>query len=260
MSGPERVEAEVWVAAARGTVFRYFTDPERFARWMGAGSVFEATAGGALRVQSAGAPAAVGTVESVVEDREVVFTWGYEGGAHGIQPGATRVTVRLEEEEGGTRVRLVHTGFTHPEQSAGHRQGWRHYLAGLAVAGAGEWMATGADAAVTDWFAAWGTDDADERAALLGRCWGHDAIFRDGSSYVAGRDALVEHIANARRFAPGLSIHAAAPAAHAHDAVRFAWRIDAPDGTPFATGTNFGVLGVDGRFRSVVGFWDPPAP
>jgi uncharacterized protein YndB with AHSA1/START domain len=38
------------IAARPETVFRYFTDPVRFARWMGRGSMLDPRPGGRLRV------------------------------------------------------------------------------------------------------------------------------------------------------------------------------------------------------------------
>ncbi|MDF2741936.1 MAG: hypothetical protein K0S88_3306 [Actinomycetia bacterium] len=37
------VELALTIAARPETIFRYFTDPARFARWMGEGSVLDAT-------------------------------------------------------------------------------------------------------------------------------------------------------------------------------------------------------------------------
>ena len=45
------VERTVTIAARRETVFRYFTDSERFAAWWGAGSTIEPRAGGAVHVR-----------------------------------------------------------------------------------------------------------------------------------------------------------------------------------------------------------------
>jgi hypothetical protein len=44
------VEVTLVIAARPGTIFRYFTDPARFARWMGEASVLDPEPGGRLRV------------------------------------------------------------------------------------------------------------------------------------------------------------------------------------------------------------------
>ena len=56
------------------------------------------------------------------------------------------MTITLEPTEGGTIVRLVHSGLT-PEQAASHLEGWNHYAERLVAAaehgdaGADEWAA-----------------------------------------------------------------------------------------------------------------------
>jgi hypothetical protein len=44
------VEITLVIAARPQTIFRYYTHPARFARWMGQGSVFDPEPGGRLRV------------------------------------------------------------------------------------------------------------------------------------------------------------------------------------------------------------------
>jgi uncharacterized protein (TIGR03086 family) len=75
-----------------------------------------------------------------------VFTWGWED-SEDLPPGASTVTITLEPAEGGTTVRLVHSGLT-PEQAVGHLEGWDHYGERLVAAaehgdaGADEWAAS----------------------------------------------------------------------------------------------------------------------
>ena len=67
---------ELTIAARPETIFRYFTDPARFARWMGQGSVLEAEPGGRLRVGYPTGQVAGGRVVALEADRRIVFTWG----------------------------------------------------------------------------------------------------------------------------------------------------------------------------------------
>jgi uncharacterized protein YndB with AHSA1/START domain len=71
----------------------------------------------------------------VVENRKVAFTWGWEQPGSPVPPGSSTVVIDLLPTEGGTLIRLTHTGL--PEDSiAIHRQGWENYVARLAsVAG-----------------------------------------------------------------------------------------------------------------------------
>ena len=51
MADPGRpVEVTLVIAARPETIFRYFTDPARFARWMGQGAVLDPEPGGRLWV------------------------------------------------------------------------------------------------------------------------------------------------------------------------------------------------------------------
>ena len=47
------------------------------------------------------------------------------------------VEIDLIERNGGTLLRMTHTGLPNAEQVASHGRGWAHYLARLAVAAAG---------------------------------------------------------------------------------------------------------------------------
>ena len=68
------VELALTIAARPETIFRYFTDPARFARWMGEGSVLDATPGGRRRIGYHTGQVAGGRVVAVEPDRRIVFT------------------------------------------------------------------------------------------------------------------------------------------------------------------------------------------
>jgi uncharacterized protein YndB with AHSA1/START domain len=82
----------------------------------------------------------------------VVFSWGFAddqaaartkhdggqpGGAAAMPAGSTRVTVTLQEEDGGTRLTLRHENLPSPELRDGHDVAWNTYLPRLAVRAAG---------------------------------------------------------------------------------------------------------------------------
>ena len=54
-----------------------------------------------------------------------------------MPPGSSLIEIDLLEHEGGTLLRLTHSGLPDAELCAAHEQGWTHYLARLAVAAAG---------------------------------------------------------------------------------------------------------------------------
>jgi uncharacterized protein YndB with AHSA1/START domain len=64
------------VAVAPETVFRYFTDRERWMRWQGVDADIDLRPGGAFRVNVTGDGYASGRFTEVIENRRVVFTCG----------------------------------------------------------------------------------------------------------------------------------------------------------------------------------------
>ncbi len=133
---PDAVELEVWIAAPPEAVFPFLTDPARLLRWIGVAATIEPAPGGLFRVDMNGRDVARGAYVEVVPPRRVSFTWGWEGGGHGIPPGTTTVTIELEPERGGTRLRLRHEGLR-GDNRARHAHGWRHYVARLKTAAEG---------------------------------------------------------------------------------------------------------------------------
>ena len=132
----DAVELEIWIAAPPAAVFPFLTDARRLVRWIGIAATIEPVPGGAFRVDMNGRDVARGAYLEVVPDRRVVFSWGWEGNAHGIAPGTTTVTIDLEPERGGTRLKLRHAGLR-GDARARHAQGWAHYAGRLRNAAEG---------------------------------------------------------------------------------------------------------------------------
>ncbi len=251
------VELRMEIAASAATIFRFLSDPERFQQWMGVSGALPATAGDPYALDFPSGAVVRGHLVEIVPDRRVVFSWGYDDRKHGIGPGDTTVTIELSPADGGTLVTLRHTGRGLDASRREHRAGWKHYLSSLsnlAVATEGR-----ADAAVDAYLAAWAEPDDEKRRALLDRCWHDDGLFRDAMGVAAGRDELIDHIAAAIAYAPGARLERSGPVLRAHGAVGYRWRIVIPTGQVVGTGFNVGELGADGLFRSVTGFWEPPA-
>ena len=75
----------------------------------------------------------LGEVLEVREPERISFTYGFVGGKP-MPPGASRVTIRLEPDEAGTRLHLQHE-FAEANVRDEHVQGWRFQLSlfGLAA-------------------------------------------------------------------------------------------------------------------------------
>jgi uncharacterized protein YndB with AHSA1/START domain len=246
------LDRTVTIAARRETVFRYFTDSERFAAWWGAGSRIEARPGGAVRILYPNGVVAGGTVVEIAPVERVVFTYGYESGQP-IPIGASRVTITLEETGRGTVVRLRHELPTAQVRDE-HVQGWRYQLAVFANVVAKEAHA-GASALADRFFALWSETDPAKRGVELGRIAMDALAFRDPYSCTDGLDDLVDHIGASQRFMPGVVLLRLGEARLCQGTALVDWEVKGPDGARRASGTNVFELAPDGRIAKVTGFW-----
>lgn len=121
---------EIWIDASPEKVFPYLVEPELLATWIGEESWNEPRLGGLYRLKF---PQSVVRGEFVELDppRRVVFTWGREEG-DSMPVGSTTVAFDLEPENGGTRVRLRHTGLPNELEVEQHIKGWDLFLPELA--------------------------------------------------------------------------------------------------------------------------------
>ena len=142
--GRETVEKEVRIAASPETVYAFFTDPEKMARWMGIEITLDPVPGGIFRVDVTGVNKASGHYVELKSYTRVVFTWGWEGDAM-IPPGSTTVEIDLIPDGDGTLLRLVHKDLPTTESRERHSEGWDHYTTRLATA------ATGGDPGPDPW-------------------------------------------------------------------------------------------------------------
>ena len=113
--------------------FELITQPERLRRWQTVAARVDLRVGGEYRWTITPGHASAGTFTEIEPGKRVVFTWGWDGDAE-LPPGASTVSITLEEVAGGTLVRLVHEGLNEA-QSASHAAGWNHYLERLSVYG-----------------------------------------------------------------------------------------------------------------------------
>lgn len=88
---PFSVDREIVICATRATVFRYFTDSERWAAWWGAGSRIDPRPGGEVLIRYPGGASAQGTVVEIAPPERIVFTYGYDRADTPIAPGGSRV-------------------------------------------------------------------------------------------------------------------------------------------------------------------------
>ncbi len=246
------LDRTVTIAARRETVFRYFTDSERFAAWWGQGSTIDPRPGGAVRIRFPNAIEAGGEVVAIEPPRRIVFTYGFASGEP-IPIGASRVTIELDETKRGTLVRLRHE-LPNAAVRDEHVQGWRYQHSVFANVVAKEAHA-GAGALADRYFALWGHTDAARRRAELAAIAVEELSFRDPYSCTSGIDDLNAHIAAGQRFMPGVVLKRAGEPRMCQGTALVDWVFTGPDGSPRAKGTNVFEFDGDGRITGVTGLW-----
>jgi uncharacterized protein YndB with AHSA1/START domain len=252
---PHRVERSILIHAGRDTVFGYFTDSERWARWWGQGSTIEARAGGAVRIVHPGGVQVAGEILEIDPPSRLVFTYGYVSGTP-MPVGASIVTVQLEDDREGTRLNLSHA-FADEKARDEMVQGWRFQLSLFANLVSND-LHAGASTAVDGWFAAWSEPDAARREAMLDRLATEEVRFKDRFSLIDGLSDLRPHLAAVHRFMPGMRLEREGDVRHCQGTVLADWVARAADGTERGRGTNVFAIGHHGRIESVTGFWGPP--
>ena len=247
------LERTLVIEASQATVFRFFTDTARWAAWWGAGSTIDARPGGRMLIRYPNGVQVLGEVLEIVEPERIVFTYGYESGKP-IPPGASRVTIRLEMVESGTRLHLTHA-FAEADVRDQHRQGWRFQLSLFANLLANEVNAD-APRLADAWFAAWSTRDDAERMRSLEAIAAPEIRFRDSYAHIDGLVELNDHIAASLRFMPGVRSERKGLVRHCQHTLLVEWVVRGPDGAERMSGVNVFVLDARRRIASVTGFWN----
>jgi uncharacterized protein YndB with AHSA1/START domain len=138
MTEPLVVHRETQIAAPPATVFAFLTDPEKIVSWMGAEATTEMHPGGLYLLKGVnGRVTARGTFREVVPVHRLAYSFGWEGDEE-VPPGSSLVEIDLIDRDGGTLLRMTHSGLPNAAKCAGHDKGWAHYLGRLAMAAAGQ--------------------------------------------------------------------------------------------------------------------------
>jgi uncharacterized protein YndB with AHSA1/START domain len=245
------LERTLVIEAARAVVFRYFTDSAHWASWWGAGSTIDARPGGRVLIRYPNGVQVLGEVIEVVELERIVFTYGYESGKP-IPPGTSRVTIRLDTVENGTRLHLTHA-FAEADARDQHIPGWRFQLSIFANLVAND-LHDGAADLVDAWFASWVVSDGPERLRRLGEITAPGIRFRDRYACIDGRDELNDHIGVSLRFMPGNRLERKGAVRHCQHTLLVDWVAKGPDGAERMSGVSVLALDAQGKIVSVTGF------
>jgi uncharacterized protein YndB with AHSA1/START domain len=245
---PHSLERTVLIQATPQTVFRFFTDTARWAKWWGEGSTIDARPSGKVHIRHPGGIETLGEVLEIAPPERIVFTYGFASGKP-IPPGSSRVTIRLEPSPNGTRLELLHE-FAEPGPRDEHIQGWRFQLSLFANAVANEVFADAASA-VDAWYSAWTILDDKARRETLEKIVTPAIRFRDRYSLLDGIEDLTAHIGAAQRFMPGIGLRRVGDVRHCQGTVLANWVAAGSDGKERMSGTSVIVFAPDGRVDSV---------
>jgi uncharacterized protein YndB with AHSA1/START domain len=129
------VQRETQIAAPRASVFAFLTDPEKILQWMGTDATTEVQPGGLYLIRGVGTGAR-GAFREVVPVHRLAYSFGWEGSEE-VPPGSSLIEIDLIERDGGTLLRMTHSGLPNAAQRDSHAIGWTHYLDRLATAATG---------------------------------------------------------------------------------------------------------------------------
>jgi uncharacterized protein YndB with AHSA1/START domain len=130
------VRREIQIAAPPATVFAFLTDPEKIVSWMGAAATTEVHPGGLYLLRGIGSRVVRGAFREVVPVHRLAYSFGWEGD-EAVPPESSLIEIDLIDRDGGTLLRMTHSGLPDAAQCTGHDKGWAHYLGRLAMVAAG---------------------------------------------------------------------------------------------------------------------------
>ena len=124
-------------------IWKTLTSAELMGRWVGmVPTGFEPVVGNRFTYRTTAAGEWDGTIQcevlEVIPNERFVYSWrgGHEGNVGYGAPLDTLVTFTLEQTEGGTRLRLVHSGFVLPRNETAYRgmsAGWSQVVSRIAA-------------------------------------------------------------------------------------------------------------------------------
>jgi uncharacterized protein YndB with AHSA1/START domain len=126
----DSLDYEIPIAASADVVYRLLTTVDGLKRWIAADAVVEPEPGGELRWTHDNGATMIGRFVELDPPRRLVFTYGWQGDLMGLAPESSTVEIDLEEQSGGTLLRLSHRGIP-PDVVEEHRRGWIYFLARL---------------------------------------------------------------------------------------------------------------------------------
>jgi uncharacterized protein YndB with AHSA1/START domain len=136
---PDRIEREIVIDAPREVVWAVVTAPEHIGSWFSDSAEIDLRPGGKGTLTWDEHGSFPLRVEKVDPPHALAFRWARPAGAEPRAGNSTLVELLLSEVGGGTRLRVVESGFAElesdEEETARHvqenTQGWEHELGEL---------------------------------------------------------------------------------------------------------------------------------
>jgi uncharacterized protein YndB with AHSA1/START domain len=128
-----RVERTITIGEQRERVWRALIDADLLGRWLRAEVELDPRPGGPARFRPDHGPSRTGRVAAVDVGRRLALDWWPDG----LEAAATRVELTLEDDDAGTRLSVVESGFQAPLDAVAHDLGWGMAVADAPVALAG---------------------------------------------------------------------------------------------------------------------------
>src|SRR5262245_41169726 len=114
MAEPFVVRREVQIAAPPATVFAFLAAPEKILRWMGTEAKVERHQGGLYLGNVSGKDIARGRFTEVIPVHRLAYSFGWEG-RETMPPGSGLIEIDLIDQDGGTLLRMAHSGLPDAE-------------------------------------------------------------------------------------------------------------------------------------------------
>lgn len=137
----DSIERDVFISAPVDRVWELVTRAEHLGRWFGDdGAEIDLRPGGRMTLSWKAHGTALGRVESVEAPHRLVCVWAAKMGTEPAPGNQTQVEFTLAPEDGGTRVRVVESGFASLDGPEAERvakralnvEGWQIELGELA--------------------------------------------------------------------------------------------------------------------------------
>jgi len=252
----DEVRVSTVIQAGASTVFGILSDPARFSDWIQGEAEFSPAEGSPFQVRFPQFETVIsGEVVEIVPNRRMVLSWGVaEGHQSGWFPvGSSRVEIDLQEEDGGTRLTLRHSGLPEKEVPP-HQGGWRFHVSRLDLKANRAALEARLPSTFAHWCQAWQEKDADRRGELLNSCTSDQIEYSDEYAQLRGRDQLSLHIGNSLQYVPWTRLEMGPPLICRGEAL-VEWTLVGDDGAVAEAGSLHCYTDPEGLLTRVTSFW-----